>query len=233
MRENLTFIGHKEYEEAAAGIASYWKTELDKDPELRMHIITGQIDPRRVESDDYLLENILSNFTEEEREKYKSRLLVDSQQLKSADSTDKVILLDDWTVSGLQLQKVFRKLVEERPDLKECIEAHLVVASESRVEDGLEYMHTDYQEMDIPVRAYYRARSGEYGQNGAYITGAVSSADLGFENILRDMANEPRAKGISDAGLPPLTNIVRPYHSMPVGAGAKLLPEKQKWLTQE
>ena len=171
---------------------------------------------------------MLSNFTEEERDGYRERLLVDDEDLKVVEPRDKVVLLDDRVISGQQQQKVFRKLLDQRPDLKGSVEIQLVAAGEDRIENGLKYIHTDYQEVRIPVRAYYKAHRAEYGGDGVYLTGATSSADLDFENILRDMVRELRTRGISGAELPPLTNIVRPYHDLSIEAGEKALPEKQK-----
>ena len=77
MRENLTFIGEKEYKEAAAGIAASWLATLEADDDLHIYAVAGEIAKlkkatynNQIKSDEYLLDNILANFTEEDWEKY-------------------------------------------------------------------------------------------------------------------------------------------------------------------
>ena len=92
MRENLTFIGEKEYKEAVAGIAANWKALLEADAKLQICVIAGEIAKSKnsqgkmiydnqIKSDEYLLDNILANFTEEDWEKYGGRILVDRDDI--------------------------------------------------------------------------------------------------------------------------------------------------------
>lgn len=71
MRENLTFIGEKEYKEAAAGVAASWIASLEADDDLRIYAVAGEIAKlknvigkvaykNQIKSDEYLLNNITS-----------------------------------------------------------------------------------------------------------------------------------------------------------------------------
>ncbi|TWP14941.1 hypothetical protein EUA75_02610, partial [TM7 phylum sp. oral taxon 353] len=75
MRENLTFIGKKELEEAAAAIAASWKARLKADKKLCICAITGEVTKMKdekgkkpydhqIKSDEYLLNIVLSQFSE-------------------------------------------------------------------------------------------------------------------------------------------------------------------------
>ncbi len=220
LRENLTFIGQKEYQEATKGIADYWKALLEKNPNQQILAVTGEIDEEKVKSDQFLLENILQNFTDEEAEKYKGRLIVDLDDITAEEPEDlKIVLLDDWTISGKQLRFVADIIEARFPRFAPCLELQLVVASESRIKQGFTRNLKVGQPLSdtIPLRAYYAAHHSEYATYGnAHITGFHSSVDYNFENAIQNMLVQPMrlVDGPKDLHvMPPLTNIVRPYRA--------------------
>ncbi len=237
LRENLTFIGQKEYVEATKGIADYWKALLEKNPDLQILAVTGKINTGMVKSDQFLLENILQNFTDEEAEKYKKRLIVDIDDITvraKEPENIKIVLLDDWTISGSQLKKVAGTIRDRLPQFAECLELQLIAANKRRLTIGLEFLSVlgIPDELAIPVRAYYAAHHAENADgHAAHITGFHSSVDYDFENDINSMlinmhATNDRRSEYSDIPplpdslkhMPPLTNIVRPYRT----AGYKL-----------
>lgn len=221
MRENLTFIGEKEYKEAATGIAASWIASLEADNDLRIYAVAGEIAKlkkatykNQIKSDEYLLDNILANFTEEDWEKYGDRIIVDRDDIaKMPKGNLRVVLLDDWTISGLQICRVYNSLSGQYPELKDSIEAQLIVASEERIKHGLA---TDwmYGSESIPVKAYFLAHDSIEAEHGAHITGYHSAVDFDFEVTIKNMVGAARellgADG-KDIHMPPGTNIVRPY----------------------
>ncbi len=230
MRENLTFIGKKEYEEAAAGIATYWKALLERNPNQQIVAIASVVSQEYgdtandVKSDQYMLENVLANFTDDELQRYAGRLVTDFAQVTVESADDlRIVLLEDWTISGQQLKDAVETIVEMYPHLASSVEIQLIAANEQRIAQGLNVHHTHgyaATKAAVPVRAYYRAHAGEYGkQSSAHITGAHSSVDFDFEDDLTKMKFEvereghrqslPQPEGIAE--LPPLTNVVRPY----------------------
>jgi hypothetical protein len=119
MRENLTFIGEKEYKEAAAGIAASWKAALEANTDLQICTIAGEIGREKIKSGEYLLDNILADFTEEDWKRYGGRIIVDRDdiaQVQQKKENLRVVLLDDWTISGMQLKNVYNLLVEQYPE---------------------------------------------------------------------------------------------------------------------
>lgn len=228
MMDRLTFIGEKEYKEATSGIANMWKSELDKNPNLQIYAVAGEIaksgnyyqesGQRQIKSDDYLLDNILSHFTDEELEQYAGRLVVDEKNV-TADKPEslKVVLLDDWTISGQQLLKAKDRFLTKHPNLASSVEVQLLVASESRIKNGLiDRDHDGIAKSTTPVRAYFMAHVSEQGYgNGAHITGYHSSVDYDFENAIESMVRVARNAGEMTA-MPPLTNIARPYYAKDV-----------------
>mgnify|MGYP000881791497 FL=1 len=221
MRENLTFIGEKEYREAAAGIAASWMTSLEADNDLQIYAVAGEIAKlkkatykNQIKSDEYLLDNILANFTEEDWEKYGDRIIVDRDDIaKMPKENLRVVLLDDWTISGLQICRVYNSLSGQYPELKDSIEVQLIVTSEERIKHGLA---TDwmYSSESIPVKAYFLAHDSIEAEHGTHITGYHSAVDFDFEVTIKNMVGAARellgADG-KDVHMPPGTNIVRPY----------------------
>lgn len=225
MRENLTFIGEKEYKEAAAGIAASWMTSLEADNDLQIYAVAGEIAKlknmsdkvvykNQIKSDEYLLDNILANFTEGDWEKYGDRIIVDRDDIAKIPKEHlRVVLLDDWTISGLQLSIVYSSLSRQYPELKDSIEAQLIVANEQRIKHGLEVDWLRDSE-NIPVKAYFLAHDSIEAEQGVHITGYHSAVDFDFEIAIKNMVNVARgllgADG-KDIHMPPGTNIVRPY----------------------
>lgn len=215
--DNLTFIGEKEYAEASRGIALYWKSYLDKNPESQLYVetpVTGS-NRRRIKSDVYMLDRILAHFTDEEMKQYKGRLVVSDTSLLQKDSAKlKVVLIDDWTISGTQIRSGYREFAGKNPELAECLEIQLIVASSDRIARGLENLsytmdnaRVGDENVPIVTRAYFvahRADETYSSANGARISGSHSSVDFGFTNDL-SMAN------MGEKQLPGLVSVCRPY----------------------
>lgn len=221
IRENLTYIGEKEYKEASAGIASYWKAELSQNPSLQILAVAGEIAKKvgrenanlPIKSDEYLLENILANFSDAELEQYAGRLIVDGNDVTAAPEDVRVILLDDWTISGSQIDHAHLSFTKRYPELKDSIEVQLIAASESRITNGCGVYTGARTDKYLPVKAYYKAHSSgdDYDDNyGIHVTGSHSSVDFDFEEKLADMVKALQEKDIA-ATMPAPTNIVRPY----------------------
>jgi len=222
MRENLTFIGEKEYKEAAAGVAVNWKALLEADAKLQICVIAGEIAKSKnsqgkmiydnqIKSDEYLLDNILANFTEEDWEKYGGRILVDRDDIAQTQKEHlRVVLLDDWTISGWQLRKVYISLVGQYPEIRKQIEVQLIAANKQRIKYGLS-VDWLYAGEKIPVKAYFSAHYSAVAGEKAHITGSHSAVDFDFESTIMKMIREAERLGVKDIHMPPGTNIVRPY----------------------
>lgn len=224
IRDKLTFIGEKEYKKAAAGIAANWKAVLEADADLQICVIAGEIAKlkdkktddktiygNQIKSDEYLLEAILANFSEEDWEKYGGRVLVDRDDIAQAPKEHlRVVLLDDWTISGWQLRKVYISLVGQYPEIRRQIEVQLITANKQRIEQGLavDWLYTGEK---LPVKAYYSAHYSETAARGAHITGSHSTSDFDFEVTIARMVKRAGDLGMEDVCMPPGTNIVRPY----------------------
>ena len=230
IRDKLTFIGEKEYKKAAAGIAANWKAVMEADADLQICVIAGEIAKlkdkktddktiygNQIKSDEYLLEAILANFSEEDWEEYGGRVLVDRDDIAQAPKEHlRVVLLDDWTISGSQLRDVYHSLVDQYPEIEDQIEMQLIVANEQRIKYGLSVDELMGDGKKIPVRAYFSAHDSKTAKNGAYITGFHSSVDYDFEKLIRRMlwhaeGREKKSELRGEMYMPPGTNIVRPY----------------------
>ena len=226
MIENLAFIGKKEYLEATQGIATYWKELLDTNPDLQIYAVAGEIaksydlnaikgskeETFVTKSDEYILDNILKQFSDEELQKYAGRLVLSEQDVNVEKPEDlRVVLLDDWTISGEQLREARERFLKRYPDFEKSIEVQLIVASEKRIKDGLSLSSVGKSgKTSVPIRSYYLAPSDKFSEFGARITGFHSSVDFDFEDVLEFMV-EDKAENSDDVTMPAPANLVRPY----------------------
>lgn len=232
LRDNLTYIGEKEYQEATTGIALYWKAMLDRDPEQQILALAGGIAKAHnyhengklmVKSDDYLLDNILAHFSDEEVKKYRGRLITDSQDITATEAHNlKVVLVDDWTITGSQLQGAASDFRQKYPQFASSVEIQLIAANNERITRGLSrirYDSPDNNELSVPVRAYFKAHDAPSAfLSKAHITGSYSSVDFnavqemtkitGGARHVRNLDEMQRAVLFT---LPPMANIVPPY----------------------
>ena len=220
MRQKLTFIGEKEYAEAAEGLAESWKEYLKKDPANTLCVPSGITDTKRVrKSDVYLFERILSTFSDEELDQFQGRIKTKVDDLTEDPANVKIVLLDDWSVSGAQMQAAY-KAIRKNPNLSKYadnVEANFIAATPSRLSLGLDIRDwTDPYAPDeyMPVKAYYRTHNATATtKNGAHLTGTHSSVDYDFEVELNKMSKWISALSGERVEMPPLTHIVRSYHT--------------------
>jgi hypothetical protein len=233
LRNSLTFIGEKEYQEAAMGIALYWKALLERNPNQQILALAGvgktfgeeRDSKAKFKSDDYLLDTILSYFTDEEVKKYKGRLITESSEITATDAKDlRVVLLDDWTISGESLEEAAGDFNEHFPQFISSVEIQLVAASDERIKFGLEERtggNGKFRDLSVPVRAYFRAhKAPDATFSDAHITGAHSTVDFDFDSIIDNINDEARSQSLflSDVESqileykPALARIARSYH---------------------
>lgn len=216
MQDRLTFIGRKEYLEATAGIALSWKQKLDTDPRAQICAVTGRIAGNAIKSDAYMLDTIISHFSDEELAGYRGRLLTDPDDLRGRPRDVEVVMLDDWTISGEQMSEAALTFSIEHPAYSDRLAIQLLAATDDRIQNGLEAtlkMHkggrsAGFQMTHIPVQAYFRAHDAYAGmaeKSGAHITGAHCAVDYDFNTKIEALAH------LTGMEMPPATNIVRPY----------------------
>jgi hypothetical protein len=217
MLHESQFIGEKDLDKAAGGIAALWKSYLHDDPQLKICVPSDTVGTGEeiTKSSDYLYGRVMAHFDDAERQAVSDRITTNLDDLGRKANPDhtKVILLDDWSISGTQLSSGFNKVKfhgnRYRPDLESATEINLVAASEQQIEDP--QLQT---QAEVPVFAYYRAGStiDKEGRK-PFITGAHSSVDFGFADELEKMAAVASQLTNTAVDLPPLANIVRPYRS--------------------
>lgn len=218
LANQLSFVGEKEYAEAVKGIATYWKWFLDQDSDNQLYVdAVVTADDTTMKSDIYMFDRILEHFSDEDMEKYWGRLLTKGAEIIQNDpSKVKVVLLDDWTISGAQLRSGYSRFVGAHTGLASSVEVQLIAASAERITMGIEGLmhaaegHLYSQEKHVPIvtRAYYlahRADTMDSEAKGSRITGSHSSVDFGFSNDLQAVAMD------DDDNFPLLVNVIRSY----------------------
>ena len=206
--DEISFIGGKELKEAAGGIADYWKERLGRNPDEQLYVVTGElarIDADynfavgAVKSDEYLMEEIIQNFSEEELAELSGRLLTSRDQIPNNCT---VIFLDDWTVSGTEMYEQYAKFVTDNlsRNLASKIEIQLAVASQRRICTGFDIGGT---QLSLVTRAYFAAHDANC-LNEVYTTGAHSS-DLSIARTMERICDK------FGAAIPGLLQVLRPY----------------------
>lgn len=219
--DDLTFIGEKEYREATQGIAEYWKHELRSDQGLQLCILTAVTDLYQsgdeqplLKSDSYMLDRVLANFSDEDLEEFKGRLHATTTETLTTEQPEniKIIIMDDWTITGEQLQRARYRFLSKHPQFTSSLEVQFIVGREEDIKLGFTQPDPSGEERPaVPVRAYYAIPASN---DHARITGVHSSVDYGFRHDVTRLALKAAEQGIidQDATLSPaLANIKRPY----------------------
>lgn len=232
MLENLTFIGTPEYNEAAYGIAARWKTYLNDDPKRQICALTCVSNSTKYlgqrKSDDYMRDRVLGTFSDEELKRYSGRIVGELNEIDAAPENVRVVMLDDWSVSGSQLRRAFDELVQdplfEQFVESESVEVNMLVSSEQRLHNGIT-MHA-YEDKDLkmtqpvlPVRSYFVAHHAGTSQeeHASHVTGLHSSVNFDFVDPIHSMVGTLGRLGKMRQSRAPLalTNVVRPYYDQP------------------
>lgn len=222
MLDKLTFIGKPEYDEAAEGFAELWKQFLDADSKHQICVLTKISKGDYIKSDRFLFEEILKHFSPEEIEKYEHRITTELEDITAKPDDTRVILLDDWTISGSQIKQAYN-LIENSPltnAFKDSIEVNLLVSSRERIKKGFHHDRdtvNPFDDVKVPLRAYFVAHEAPAtSEYGSHITGFHSSVDFDFENTIGEMVrvlNGGSNWGDEKHVMPPLTNVPRAYRN--------------------
>lgn len=228
MLENITFIGEKERTEAIKGIAAHWKSYLLNNSEAQLCVLTETSDSTTIKSDKFLFDGILGEFTDEEMVQFGGRLLNSMQTLTGDPENVRIVLLDDWVISGSQIRKVYDRMSEHpKYDIyKEAFEIQLVTSARNRIESGVIMPGFGrVPDRTIPIRSYYLSHEANqttaFNENGhkSYETGAHSSVDYDFEASyivpMVRMFNDGKQTG-PRRKMPATTRITRDYRSAPL-----------------
>lgn len=147
IRNHLNYVGEPELMEAAHGIATYWKHRLDAHPDKTLFVMLGEINnmeradyaaPQgKIKSDEYFMELIMGEFSDDELAQYADRLLIDEGELVNLPKENvDVVMLDDWTSSGTEIMEQQQCFLRRHPDLRDHIEVQLAIANEERLKVG-------------------------------------------------------------------------------------------------
>jgi hypothetical protein len=227
LRGSLNFMGEKELSSASAATAKDWQEYLDGDENRQILVIAGASDaaPETAKSDAYVFERILEHMDADEKtlEKYQGRLITDRDQLTGNADAARVVILDDWSISGEQLGKSYAAFVAEDPSspYKQQLEVNLLVADPEMIKDGFfprQYDESVKPDQILPVQAHFAAKPrlkpvtpGDH-VIAMHISGTHSVTDFGFSNTIESMANELRGPdGDKPVETPAVINLAKTY----------------------
>ena len=221
---SLNFIGKKEFDEATSFIADALRNYLNSSADNRLFVIAEatnvyKADETRPEteppkSNQFVLDSVLSNFSDAELTHYADRIQLNPNELNGPVESSRVIVLDDWTLSGSQIwQSVLARGDSIKPFLMAGhVEAHLVAATTNRIASGI-------PGLPVGIHAYYAANHTNNpifrSSHGATITGSHSASDYGFSVELDTMERYLQSHGETKE-IPMLANPVSTYRNMTI-----------------
>jgi hypothetical protein len=223
MLEGTTYIGEQQLQEGCARIATEWKRQLDTDPTKTIYLFAAAL-----RSGTYILDRILAHFDEADLERYRGRLhLVSNATIIKArpdaegkvdwrpeplPENNEVYLVDDWFGTTRQISTAYRQRIPRTDGWERAnITLQLITAPADAIENGI-YLddNTLSEGRHVSVSAAYTSREMPDGEQCA--TGIHSSTDDRVEVPIQKMVQRLRNHyGQTDALMPPMTNIVRPY----------------------
>lgn len=227
MLENLTFIGEKERAEAVKGISEYWKDYLRRNPAAQLCPLAQVSDSKKVKSDKYLLDSILGEFSDDDLEEFKDRIVLDIEEITADPENVKIVLLDDWIITGSQM-KIAAGKIKNKPALKKyasSIEIQILTSPQHRIDNGLKInAYSNDPGNIVPIKSYFRSHKTdvetEYEEHMAYESGSHSSVDYDFETtyiwtMLEEITKLHKKNGTEPPRktMPLLTGIDRPYRN--------------------
>jgi hypothetical protein len=132
---------------------------------------------------------------------YRGRLITDRSQLAADPEATRVVMVDDWTLSGEQFSKTYTNFAKVDPDSPYLsrLEVDVVIATPELINGG--FMPTEegfsLTRQPLPVNAYYTAQPRMFPTPDpedhdiiAHISGAHSSVDYSFGVQLKRMVEE-------------------------------------------
>lgn len=202
IKEDLTFIGWEEYNEAVEGLGMHWKRLMMDNPDLQLCIpaeVGNFVRYKRYDnrkSDDLVREDVVLTFSDEEMTAFGDRIVGTLDGITQSPENVRIILVDDWTISGRQMRELHKTVVLGHPLGAEVarngnIEINLITASMKRLQDGL-YLNPHKPERGaLPVYAYFsshEAKGATLGENLGHVTGQHSAVNYDFYDRLKAMA---------------------------------------------
>lgn len=203
-QQNLSVLRTEALDTAATGFAALWKDFLDQDRRHRIVVPTRLLDDANRKSNDYVYAKVAGKLTEMGGEEYASRISNDLDDIRrlSRKAFTKMVLLDDYSISGTQLRSTHSRITEHPRFSKAHVETHLVAATEAQLASPR--LVGD----QMPTYAYFKASQSNH-RDGPLITGTHSSVDFGVVDVITQIATHLDPSGTRP--LPALANIVKPY----------------------
>jgi hypothetical protein len=203
MLESLAFVGKTELDKACEAIGSDWLTYLEEDPSRQILVVPGLSQKNdQIKSDAFILEKVLAHIGEDA---VGERIVGDIAQLRADPDNVRVVILDDWILTGKQLSAVCASFARNTAHDRyiEKMEIDLVIGTPNMLINGFQPTHLGGEVMEtfthpLPVKARWVTQVSDHSglENIAYLTGFHSMADYGFFRPIEDMFQELHGNGI-------------------------------------
>lgn len=226
LRRGLSFLGQKEYDESVRCFATYWIRYLESNPGGLLCVLALTDQNVRYQgvrkSDSHLVSNAISFIGEDKVCALADRIIwrVEDSRLEQTENI-KVVLPDDWVVSGRQMKDNLA-LLSSSPAFRRHlmagrVEINLLAASQSRIHNGLD-IEGLLGANAVPIKSYYMTHYSDVAQyeHESHITGLHSSVNYDFEEILEAMYAQlcvlaEQGAGTDQVYLPALACVERGY----------------------
>lgn len=189
--DSIHFLTHEAYEEAAAGLAERHSQWLREKPERTLKIVVH--DNKKNSSQQQVAADIHAKMLEADPSLIE-RVDVGRISEDDCNADRKVILADDWSVSGNLMAQDVANVYRATANMEgePAIEVNLMLAREDQVGEGiraidrLEESYPGHQQPEIIAYFSTPAVASVYGHE-AIPSGSHSSVDYGFAETLGSM----------------------------------------------
>jgi hypothetical protein len=225
----LRFIGHGEFMQGIESLAQHWlqKLQLSETGELAVVVEEDS-------SSAYVYTRVIERLQELDIDAADNVLAFSANlnprglaELADRFGSSGVILVDDWVISGQQIQEN-ESVLKDFFD-PEKIEINLICATDKFLSEG--------DSRGLPrLSQYVRPYTEPMGTAQPSITGSHCHTDFGFSNEIRNLYGYLRPETIRHNPYPLLYRVARVYNrsemSMPGSRSAELTPDQREELAR-
>lgn len=221
LRDNMVFVGVPELVQATHTIAQVWRRYLQSDPKNILCVLTEVGNLHKYEgkkkSDEYLRDTALAAMTRKGLEEVGDRIFLSIEELEARhpdakEQNIRVVLFDDWMLSGRQMKSVYEGLISKSPFFRELsaagrVEINLIAANKTQLRNGLKV--SGASSGHIPVKAVYEVNDVDKhnaGLSGLHITGIHSTTNYDCGDQIKRMREE-----LGEVNNPALSVIDKSY----------------------
>jgi hypothetical protein len=209
IRNELCFIGTEDLLEACTGIAEHWIKKLQ---DSKKDLFIGlKYDESSIYIYNLVMDKLQALIPDSSRSALSRRIhpistslaANPSSRLRAKVQEGQVICIDDWSISGAQMQDAVNDLQDVYGLKPSDIEINLVCSMSKHIATGI---------AGAPVRSYFKRSTPPDTHSHATVTGAHCDTDYGFRSMIEAcLQSLHTCPGYERIPFPALSSVARTY----------------------